>query len=88
MAAARDKGLYNEEMIWLKIGMALKPSLNEQDQEMLEWLKDQPGMYEKLKEIRALQVSDPDLNRAELELLELVQSIGASSFGEILQRKG
>lgn len=46
---------------------------------MLDWLKSQPDLYERLKQIRSLQSSDPDLDRAELELLELTQAIGASS---------
>lgn len=54
---------------------------------MLTWLKSQPELYERLKRIRSLQSSDPDLERAELELLELTRAIGASSFKEILQQK-
>lgn len=44
-------------------------------------------MYEQLKRIRELESSDPEIDRAELELFELVKSIGASSFQQILQQK-
>ena len=44
-------------------------------------------MYEHLKRIRELESSDPQIDRAELELFELVKSIGASSFQHILQQK-
>lgn len=57
------------------------------DEEMLAWLNSHPELYERLDEIRSLQSSDPDLDRAELELLELTRAIGASSFKEILQQK-
>jgi len=54
---------------------------------MLAWLKSHPDMYKRLEQIRSLERSDPDLNRAELDLLELTQSVGASSFQRILQQK-
>ena len=57
------------------------------DKNMLAWLNKHPDVYERLEQIRSLQSSDPDLDRAELELLELTRSIGASSFKEILQQK-
>lgn len=67
--------------------MADKNPSYKDEAEMLTWLKSQPELYARLKQIRALQSSNPDLDRAELELLELTRSIGASSFKEILQQK-
>ena len=58
-----------------------------EDNKLLDWLKARPEMYEQLKRIRELESSDPQIDRAELELFELVKSIGASSFQQILQQK-
>jgi len=44
-------------------------------------------MYEQLKRIRELESSDPQIDRAELELFEWVKSIGASSLQRTLQHK-
>lgn len=87
MSESCKKVLYIYAPTCLKVGMADKNPPNKDEKEMLAWLKSQPGMYERLEQIRSLQDSDPDLDRAELELLELVQSLGASSFQQILQRK-
>ena len=57
------------------------------DSKLLDWLKARPGMYEQLERIRELESSDPEFDRAELELFELVKAIGASSFQQILQQK-
>jgi hypothetical protein len=57
------------------------------DTEMLNWLKSHPDVYEKLKQMRDLEAGDPHLDKAELELLELVKAMGASSFQRILQQK-
>lgn len=54
---------------------------------MLKWLKSQPDMYERLEQIRELEEKDHGLDHVELELLELVQSIGATSFRRIVQQK-
>lgn len=67
--------------------MADQDPTNKDEQALFNWLKSQPELYERLKQIRSLQSSDPDLDRAELELLELTRAIGASSFKEILQHK-
>ena len=58
-----------------------------EESKLLDWLKARPAMYEQLKRIRELESSDPQIDRAELELFELVKSIGASSFQHILQQK-
>ena len=58
-----------------------------EESKLLDWLKARPEMYEQLKRIRELEFSDPQIDRAELELFELVKSIGASSFQHILQQK-
>ena len=57
------------------------------DSKLLDWLKAHPEMYEQLERIRELESSDPQIDRAELELFELVKAIGASSFQQILQQK-
>lgn len=56
------------------------------DLKMLDWLKGQPEVYEKLEQMQELEADDPELEKAELDLLELLRSIGAASFGRILQR--
>ena len=58
-----------------------------EESKLLDWLKARPEMYEQLKRIRELESSDPQIDRAELELFELVKSIGASSLQHILQHK-
>lgn len=57
------------------------------DSELLEWLKTQPEVLGKLEQMRLLERDDPDLERAEFELLELVKSMGAASMQRILQNK-
>ena len=58
-----------------------------EDLKLLNWLKSRPELYEQLERIQGLELEDPELDKAELELYELVKSIGASSFQQILQQK-
>lgn len=60
---------------------------SKRDSEMLEWLKDHPEIYIQLEHFRQLTQDDPDLEKAELELLEISKSIGAQGLREILQSK-
>ena len=57
------------------------------DRKLLNWLKSRPELYEQLERIQELELGDPELDKAELELYELVKAIGASSFQQILQLK-
>ena len=61
--------------------------LKTKDLELLDWLKSRPEMYEQLERIQELESGDPELDKAELELFELIKAIGASSFQQILQQK-
>ena len=55
----------------------------------MSWLRGNPELLEKLNRMRRLEAdgSAVDIDRLELEMLELVKSMGASSFGRCLQSK-
>lgn len=57
------------------------------DKELLNWLNQNPQLKEKLQHIQRLEQSDPDIDFAELDLLETTRSIGQLSFKRILQDK-
>lgn len=59
----------------------------DKDLKMLDWLKSHPEVLEQLERMRELEEEDPELDTAELDLLELSRAISASSFERILQRK-
>ena len=56
-------------------------------EEILEWLKGRPELLKRLEQMRELEGSDPDLDMAELELLELGKGMCGSSLRAILQQK-
>lgn len=53
----------------------------------LEWLKNRPELLKRLEQMRELEGSDPDLDMAELELLELGKGMCGSSLKRILEEK-
>lgn len=57
------------------------------DKDLLNWLNQNPQLKEKLQRIHQLEQSDPDIDFAELDLLETTRSIGQLSFKRILQDK-
>ena len=57
--------------------------------DILNWLGDKPELLEKLRRLREIEQDEEngDIERIELELLELMKSIGAQSFGRCVQAK-
>ena len=57
--------------------------------ETLTWLEANPELLEKLDCMRRIEADDSDMDvvRIELDMLELVKSIGAESFGRCVQSK-
>jgi hypothetical protein len=57
--------------------------------ETIAWLRENPQLLEKLERIREMEgeSSDTDFDRIELEMLELVKSMGADSLGRCAQSK-
>jgi hypothetical protein len=58
-------------------------------EELMSWLRDQPELLSKLDQMRRMEEDseDTDFDRIELEMLELVKSMGASSLGRCVQSK-
>lgn len=58
-------------------------------EELLVWLREQPELLSKLDQMRRMEADaeDVDFDRIELEMLELVKSMGASSLGRCVQGK-
>ena len=58
-------------------------------EELLTWLDSQPELLAKLNRLQQMEAdgSDTNIDRIELEILELVKSIGASSFGRCVDGK-
>ena len=61
----------------------------DKEKQLLEWVKHKPELFEKLQQMQALEQDgeDIDLDGLELELLELVKSMGAQSFGRCVQAR-
>ena len=57
--------------------------------ETLSWLEANPELLEKLDHMRRMEADDSDMDvvRIELDMLELVKSIGSESFGRCVQSK-
>ena len=57
--------------------------------ETLSWLEANPELLEKLDRMRRIEADDTDMDvvRIELDMLELVKSIGSESFGRCVQSK-
>ena len=57
--------------------------------ETLTWLEANPELLAKLDRMRRIEANDFDMDvvRIELDMLELVKSIGADSFGRCVQGK-
>ena len=57
--------------------------------ELLAWLGSQPELLEKLNRLQEMEADglDTNIDRIELDILELVKSIGASSFGRCIDGK-
>ena len=57
--------------------------------ETLTWLEANPELLEKLDHMRTMEADDSDMDvvRIELDMLELVKSIGSESFGRCVQSK-
>ena len=62
---------------------------NTDHSDLLNWLSEQPELLEKLRRMRAIEQDEGngDIERIELEMLELVKSIGAQSFSRCVQAK-
>lgn len=58
-------------------------------EELMSWLREQPELLSKLDQMRRMEEDseDTDFDRIELEMLELVKSMGASSLGRCVQGK-
>lgn len=58
-------------------------------EEVMAWLREQPELLEKLDLMRRMEEdgSETDFDRIELEMLELVKSMGASSLGRCVEAK-
>ncbi|NBB81578.1 MAG: hypothetical protein GVY36_19415 [Verrucomicrobia bacterium] len=58
-------------------------------EETLAWLRENPQLLEKLEQMRQMELdeSETDFDRIELEMLELVKSMGAGSLGRCVQAK-
>lgn len=59
------------------------------DEGLLRWVSTKPELLERLERMRQIEhdEEDGDIERIELEMLELVRSIGAESFGRCVQNK-
>lgn len=57
--------------------------------ELMEWIGKQPELLEKLRRMRAIEEDEGrvDIDRIELEMVELVKGIGAASYQRCLQGK-
>jgi hypothetical protein len=57
--------------------------------DLINWLSEHPELLEKLHRMREIEHDEGngDIERIELEILELVKSIGAQSFGRCVQAK-
>jgi hypothetical protein len=57
--------------------------------ELLTWLDSQPDLLEKLNRLQQMEADglDTNIDRIELDILELVKSIGASSLGRCVDGK-
>lgn len=64
-------------------------SNNTENSDLLNWLGEKPELLEKLGRMREIEQDEGngDIERIELEMLELVKSIGAQSFGRCVQAK-
>ena len=62
---------------------------NTDHSDLMNWLGDQPELLDKLHRMREIEQDEGngDIERIELEILELVKSIGARSFGRCVQAK-
>jgi hypothetical protein len=58
-------------------------------EETLAWLRENPELLEKLERMRQMESdeTETDFDRIELEMLELVKSMGAGSLGRCVQAK-
>lgn len=58
-------------------------------EKVMAWLREQPELLEKLDLMRQMEEdgSETDFDRIELEMLELVKSMGASSLGRCVEAK-
>jgi hypothetical protein len=58
-------------------------------EETFAWLREHPELLEKLERMRQMEAdgSQTDFDRMELEMLELVKSMGAGSLGRCVQSK-
>jgi hypothetical protein len=58
-------------------------------EKVLSWLREHPELLEKLDLMRQMEEDglDSDFDRIELEMLELVKSMGASSLGRCVEAK-
>lgn len=58
-------------------------------EKVMAWLREQPELLEKLEQMRQMEEdgTDTDFDRIELEMLELVKSMGASSLGRCVEGK-
>ena len=64
-------------------------SNNTENSDLLNWLGEKPELLEKLGRMREIEQDEGngDIERIELEMLELVKSIGGQSFGGCVQAK-
>lgn len=62
---------------------------NQNQESTFAWLREHPELLEKLERMREMEAdgSETDFDRIELEMLELVKSMGASSLGRCVQSK-
>jgi len=58
-------------------------------EQTLAWLRENPELLDKLERMRQMESdeSETDFDRIELEMLELVKSMGAGSLGRCVQAK-
>ena len=56
---------------------------------LIEWLSERPELLKQLERMRTMEDSESafDFDRSELEMLELVKSIGADSFARCIESR-